>query len=105
MLVGLLRSRRFHSVAQATKSSTRPVVSRICPSPAAGEVGFGGDVSEPDGGEHGDGEIRGTDLVHRLGEAVGLVHRDHVVGGSENAEQQGDSDDMASTACTRGTVS
>src|SRR5664279_4262064 len=30
----------------------------------AGEVALGGDIAEPDGGEHGDGEVHGVDLVH-----------------------------------------
>ena len=54
----------------------------------AGEVGCGGDVPEPDRGEHRDGEVHGVDLVHGLGETVGLGLPGQVVHGGENGEQQ-----------------
>jgi len=60
----------------------------------AGEVGLGGDVTESDGGEHGDGEIHGADLVHGFAETVGLCLPGQVVDGREDDQQQGDPADQ-----------
>jgi Polysulphide reductase, NrfD len=57
-----------------------------------GRVGGRGDVTEPDGGEHGDSEVQRVGVVHRLAEVAGRDAGQHEVGAGEQQQEQRDGD-------------
>jgi len=57
-----------------------------------GHGGDRGDVTEPDGGEHGDGEVQRVGVIQRLAEAAGRVGGQHQIGTGEQQQEQRDGD-------------
>ena len=53
-------------------------------------LGLGGDVAEPDGGEHGDGEVQPVGVRQVLAEVGRRQRGQHDVGAGEQQQEQRD---------------